>query len=203
LSWCAPARDKDVGDEPRRRGSNEQNCSEKDPESATSRGSPLAAFCHAMNPATNPIRPSAAAARSLLPTIGPKDIPPPDGLQLDLVNWWRFVAAEVDALLAGEDLAIWRVVSSLWPTLRKPRFWCDGQHQRTALPTYGEGTLIMRNVHDLTLADQEALLDWCEHHRARSRMIATAPRHLPALVESGRFNRRLYDHLQSVQLQLP
>jgi hypothetical protein len=155
-----------------------------------------------MNPATNPIRPS-SAARSLLSTIGPKDIPPPDGLQLDLVNWWRFVAAEVDALLAGEDLAIWRVVSSLWPTLRKPRFWCDGQHQRTALPTYGEGTLIMRNVHDLTLADQEALLDWCEHHRARSRMIATAPRHLPALVESGRFNRRLYDHLQSVQLQLP
>ena len=84
-----------------------------------------------MNPATNPVRPS-SAARSLLSTIGPKDIPPPDGLQLDLVNWWRFVAAEVDALLAGEELAIWRVVSALWPTLRKPRFWCDGQHQRTA-----------------------------------------------------------------------
>ena len=137
-----------------------------------------------------------------------RDLEPPrtgifDGLQLDLVNWWRFVAAEVDALLAGEELAIWRVVNSLWPTLRKPRFWCDGQHQRTALPTYGEGTLIMRNVHDLTLADQEAMLDWCEHHQTRSRMIATAPRHLPALVESGRFNRRLYDHLRSVQLQLP
>ena len=92
-----------------------------------------------MNPATAALGSSSLGSssnRSLVSTIGPRDIPPPDGLQLDQLNWWTFAATEADALLVGEDLAIWRVVSSLWPTLRKPRFWCDAQHQRTALPTY-------------------------------------------------------------------
>jgi len=152
-----------------------------------------------MNPGVTPAGP---LPRSLLSTLSPRDVPPPDGLLVDPLGWSTFAAAETDALLVGDDLEIWRVVSSLWPALRKPRFWCDGQHQRIALPAYGEGTLILRNVDKLSPRDQAALLEWCDGREDRSRMIATAPRHLQTLVEAGCFNRRLHDRLRTVQLLL-
>ena len=152
-----------------------------------------------MKPATTP---AGTLGGSLLSTMSPREIPPPDGLQLDPIGWSTLATAETDALLVGDELEIWRVVSSLWPSLPKPRFWCDGQHQRISLPTYCEGTLILRNVHELSPPDQAAVLDWCEAHHDRSRMIATAPRHLQTLVEGGGFDRRLHDRLKAVHLLL-
>ena len=148
------------------------------------------------------ITPAATSDRAVLSTLSPRDILPPDGLHVDPLGWATFATAETDALLVGDELEIWQVVSSLWPTLPKPRFWCDGQHQRTSLPTYCEGTLILRNVHALSRSDQVALLEWCEAHHDRLRMIATAPRHLQTLVEGGGFDRRLHDRLKAVHLLL-
>jgi DNA-binding NtrC family response regulator len=90
----------------------------------------------------------------------------------------------------------------VWPTLPKPRFWCDSGRLRPNPAMYGEGTLILQNIEELETSDQQRVLEWCSGTKTRSRVIATASRQLVALVENGRFSRRLYDCLKSAQLLL-
>lgn len=136
-----------------------------------------------------------------LPASGPVTIPVPEGLHVDLFSWQRFATGETDALIIGEEPAVWRVLTSVWPALPKPRFWCDGR-QRLALPIYRGGTLILQNVHGLETCDQQRLLEWCGGNDVRSRMIATATRSLEQFVEADAFSRKLYDRLKTVQLRL-
>jgi hypothetical protein len=134
--------------------------------------------------------------------LSARDVPPPDGLPIQPSAWRTFATSEADALVIGEDPAIWRVLTYVWPTLPKPRFWCDSRRSKPMLRMYREGTFILQNTHDLEMEDQQRLLEWCGGHQARSRVIATASRQLVALVEDGGFSRRLYDRLKSAQMLL-
>jgi hypothetical protein len=138
------------------------------------------------------------------PLIAPltRDVPPPDGLGVDRSAWWTFAASEADALVIGEGPAVWRALTAVWPTLKKPRFWCDCLRLRPNLAMYGEGTLILQNVDELEMSDQQQVLEWCRGTDTRSRIIATASRQFVTLVENGRFSRCLYDCLKSAQLLL-
>ena len=140
-----------------------------------------------------------------LPPVAPlsgRDVPPPAGLGVDPSAWWTFATSKADTLVIGEDPAIWHVLTVLWPTLPKPRFWCDSRQSKPILAMYCGGTLILQNVPDLGMDDQHRLLEWCDKNEARSRIIATASRQFVTLVENGGFSRRLYDCLTSAQLLL-
>jgi hypothetical protein len=141
---------------------------------------------------------------SLRPVTPPlaRDVPPPDGLGVDQSAWWTFAASQADALVLGESPAVLRVLTAVWPTLPKPRFWWDSGRLRPNLAMYGEGTLILQNIDELEPNDQQRVLEWCSGTKARSRIIATASRQFVTLVESGGFSRRLYDCLKSAQLLL-
>ena len=131
-----------------------------------------------------------------------RDVPPPDGLGVDRSAWWTFAASEADTLVIGEGPAVWRVLTAVWPALQKPRFWWDSARLRPNLAMYGEGTLILQNVHELETSDQQRVLEWCSGTEMRSRIIATASGQFLTLVENGGFSRRLYDYLNSAQLLL-
>jgi hypothetical protein len=130
------------------------------------------------------------------------DVQPPDGPDVERSAWWTFAASEADALVIGEGPAVWRVLTAVWPTLQKPRFWCDSARLRPNLAMYGEGTLILQNVDKLETSDQQRVLEWCSGTEKRSRVIATASRQFVILVENGGFSRRLYDCLKSAHLLL-
>ena len=68
----------------------------------------------------------------------PRDVPPPDGLGVDQSAWWKFAASQADALVLGEGPAVWRVLTAVWPTLQKPRFWCDSVRLNPNLAMYGK-----------------------------------------------------------------
>ena len=139
--------------------------------------------------------------RPLTPPL-PRDVPPPDGLGVDRSAWWKFAASQADALVLGEGPAVWRVLTAVWPTLQKPRFWCDSVRLNPNLAMYGEGTLILQNVDALGTSDQQRLFEWCSGTERRSRIVATASRQFVTRVENGEFSRRLYDCLKSAQLLL-
>jgi hypothetical protein len=141
---------------------------------------------------------------NLRPVTAPlmRHVPPPDGLDVDRSAWWTFAASEADALVIGEGRAVWRVLTAVWPTLQKPRFWWDSARLRPNLAMYGEGTLILQDVDTLETSDQQRVLEWCSGTEKRSRVIATASRQFVTLVENGGFSRRLYDCLKSAQLLL-
>ncbi len=144
------------------------------------------------------------AVPNLRPVTAPiaHEVLPPDGLAVDPSAWWTFAESNADALVVGEDLAAWRVLSAVWPTLPKPRFWCDVRKLKPNLSMYTEGTLILENLDALETSEQQRVLEWSGRRGARSRVIATASPLLVTLVEDGRFSRALYDCLTSAKLVL-
>jgi hypothetical protein len=65
------------------------------------------------------------------------------------------------------------------------------------------GTLVLRNVSDLTSTEQSALRDWLEQDHRRTHVIATASRSVVPLVERGLFSDVLYYRLNLVYIELP
>jgi len=74
-------------------------------------------------------------SRRPLPVPLARSIPPPDGLGVGQSDWWTFAASDADALIIGDGPAVWRVLTAVWPTLQKPRFWSDSRLLRPNLAT--------------------------------------------------------------------
>src|SRR5262245_16023675 len=127
-----------------------------------------------------------------------REVRAPEGLSVDPSNWRLFTTTDAHALLIGDGLAVWRVLTSVWSTLRKPRFWCESRRLALTLPIYRAGTLILQNVNELEIQNQERLLEWHNQVDRRLRIIATAPDKLELLVQNGVFIRPLYDQLKPV-----
>jgi len=126
-------------------------------------------------------------------------VPPADALQLDS-SVVGLTSTKAHALIVGESALIIRVLNVLWPTLRKPVVHCEGR--RLILPVEREGTLVIRDAHQLVATDQQRLLEWWDPCALHTRIIACASPQLFALVESGAFNRCLFDRFREVQLML-
>ena len=126
-------------------------------------------------------------------------VPPANGLQLDS-SVMGLASTKAHALIVGESALIIRVLNVLWPTLRKPVVHCEGR--RLILPVDPEGTLVIRDAHQLVEQDQQRLLEWWDPCAPHTRIIACASPQLFALVESGAFNRCLFDRFREVQLML-
>jgi hypothetical protein len=126
-----------------------------------------------------------------------------------LPDHWRLArAAHVDLLLMGmprvnlllvaPDPVVRYVLESLLLDLREPiARWSAGEP--FDLPTPGEsGTLVLRDVHALTPADQLHLLDWLELAEGRTQVVSTSSTPLLPRVHSGEFIDTLYYRLNTV-----
>lgn len=127
---------------------------------------------------------------------------PPKGIALTGTPWAEFAATDADALVLGEEATIMQALTAVWPTLPRPRFWCDSRTLVPNLSMFEDGIPVLEHFDDLELSRQQQLLDWCMGTSKRSRIIATASPRLIDLAENGEFDRRLYDLLTSVQLLL-
>ena len=76
--------------------------------------------------------------------------------------------------------------------------------ERRDLGAAGDGTLFLRRVDRLALADQEALTRALPAlEQANTRVVSTAPPDLPQRVADGTFDSRLYAALAAISLRVP
>lgn len=145
-------------------------------------------------------RPTAGGARGLAALDMLGEAAAPAGLRVDPYVWWRFATAGADAMIIGEPASVVRVLNFVWPVLRKPIV--QSESRRLNLPVARDGTLVIRDAHELAGRDQQRLLEWWDESVAHPRIIATASRQLSACLEAGAFNRRVFDRLMDVDLAL-
>jgi hypothetical protein len=137
---------------------------------------------------------------SALGTIArqPRTPPAPSELRIDPSAWSALAATRADALIVGETIAVSRVLTFIWPTLRKPVFWCESR--RLSLPDRCESTLVLGDAHALDADSQRRLLEWLHGGTESPRLIATSSPLLLPLVDEGKFSRELYERFTVVKL---
>ena len=136
--------------------------------------------------------------RETAPGPSTRTLPAPNELQIEPGAWEALAATQADALIVGAGVPVFRVLTFIWPTLRKPVFWCESR--RLSLPARGEGTLVLENAHALDAVDQQRVLEWLHSGTEPLRLIATSSPLLFPLVEEGKFSRELYDRFTAVKL---
>jgi hypothetical protein len=111
---------------------------------------------------------------------------------------WSIVRQErVNALLIGSHAQAVAVLSRVFPDVRwSLELWspADGQGHHSQIT-------LVRDVQDLTDAQQQQLLAWMERHPA-IQVISVASRPLYPLVEAGSFRATLYYRLNTFYFAL-
>jgi hypothetical protein len=101
-------------------------------------------------------------------------------------------------LLVGSVSQTESALNALRPTLRQPLL--EGTCGRPlSLPTHW-GTIIVREIANLDLVQQGALLQWLTEHVGRCQLVSVSSTSLFPLVKRGAFLERLYYQLNSVTL---
>jgi Sigma-54 interaction domain len=125
--------------------------------------------------------------------------PPPNELHIEPVTWRALASTHADALIVGDGaVARSRVLNFIWPTLRKPIFWCDSR--RLSLPDQREGTLVLEDTSALDADHQQQLLEWLHGGTGSPRLIAMSWHPILPLVEDGKFSRELCERFTVVKL---
>ncbi len=120
---------------------------------------------------------------------------------VDSADDWRAVYLHhANVLLEGPDTAIAPIVRQLLPHLRQP---IVSIRSRTAfaLPTTEIGSLILDEVHTLTMQDQVRLLELL-NVATRPQVISTSSQSLFLRVERGLFAEALYYRLNIIRLRI-
>jgi hypothetical protein len=160
------------------------------------RGSGLILAC-AGSMSVSPLRIDASERQTVArrPT---RMLPAPNELHIEPRAWWALADTQVDALIVGDGVAISRVLTCIWPMLRKPVFWCEGR--RLFLPARCASTVVLEDAHALDAGDQGRLREWLERGTESLRLIATSSTLLLPLVEEGKFSRELYARFTAMRL---
>lgn len=111
-------------------------------------------------------------------------------------DWSVLTATRANALVIGDERAILRLWTSLWPALQKPVSWSEAG--KLALPPQESGTLILQRVDLLNADDQRRVADWVADHGHGVRLLATSARPISSDVEGGTFLDDLYAQLTAV-----
>jgi sigma-54-interacting transcriptional regulator len=69
------------------------------------------------------------------------------------------------------------------------------------LPAYGEGTLLLHDVAELTIGQQVDLADWLERRRGDVQVVSVTKAALPSLVNDGKFLEGLFHSLNTVSVR--
>src|SRR5215470_1488350 len=111
------------------------------------------------------------------------------------------VEHRANALLVGGLPSTEAVLLALEPLLLDPLTLWQPSSPLT-LPERG-GTLVMRNVGQLSAAAQAVLVEWFSRDKFETQVISTSPMPIYPLVEQGRFSDALYYRLNTVYVELP
>jgi hypothetical protein len=137
------------------------------------------------------------APRPPVPSTAPA-VPPtaPALLPQVRVDANSLAQSRANALIVGDRLAVMRVLTVIWPSLKKSVRWVEGT--RLSLPLEPDGTLILEEGDRLSERDQRDLLEWLNVHGQSVRVLTTSSRPLFPLVEAGSFLDSLYYRLNHV-----
>lgn len=124
-----------------------------------------------------------------------------DARDLNLVEARLAVSTGVNLLLVGSDDDVDQLISQLRRDLDGPtNVWEPGRPLHLPDPARA-GTLILRNVGQMSLPDQQRVFDWLPLH-GRRRIISTTRGSLVPLIVHGAFHESLYYRLNVVCVEL-
>ena len=110
---------------------------------------------------------------------------------------------KLNLLIMGADDVVAKFVTSLWPHFLAPHVVRRrGEQLRLTPPSRPAGTILVYDVHTLTLRDQDALHRWMNAGNDRTRVVSTTTQSLMPVVETGAFNDYLYYRLNVLTLDL-
>ena len=125
-----------------------------------------------------------------------------DARDLNLTEAGLAVSAGVNLLLIGSDDEVGRLIGELRSDLDSPTtVWEPGLPLDLPEPTR-PGTLILRDVGQMSSPDQERVFDWLSIPGQRPRIISTTPTSLVPLIARGAFRETLYYRLNVVCVEL-
>jgi hypothetical protein len=106
----------------------------------------------------------------------------------------------VNLLLIGHDAAAQAFLDPLLSSLPLPVMFLDGA--KPALPDGPVGTLVVRDVAEMTPSHQHQFLAWLTAESGSARIITISARSLYERVERRKFSERLYYRLNTVVVPL-
>jgi hypothetical protein len=104
----------------------------------------------------------------------------------------------VNLLVTGADGVIDTVLESLTPDLREPVGWWRPGDQLLLPPPSLIGTMILRDVEEMSHEDQQQLLEWLDQSAGQTQIVSTTSRPLLPRVDDGTFAETLYYRLNVV-----
>lgn len=108
---------------------------------------------------------------------------------------------QVNMLFVGADDATWQLLESALNLAVPLATWRPGRAMH--LPENGAvRTLVIREVGNMSGAEQVRLLDWLDRAVGRTQVVSTSTVPLLPLVEDGRFINTLYYRLNTVCVDL-
>jgi hypothetical protein len=109
----------------------------------------------------------------------------------------------LNLLIMGADDVVAESVTSLWPHFFAPRIVRGrGEPLRLLPKSQPAGTILLYDVHTLTLFEQDALHRWMNAGHNRTRVVSTTTKSLLPVIETGAFNGELYYRLNVLTLDL-
>jgi hypothetical protein len=158
----------------------------------------------------NDIRPHTAktllARRSACATIAPVRPSPKQRAALDPLSgiasddWQILCTTRSNALVIGSARNVDVLLRALIPRLGAPVSHCTGRELK--LPARSGGTIIIRNVGDMTLGDQQRLMDWLGENTRWTQTIATSPVPIFPLIGRDALIDALYYRLNMLSIVL-
>ena len=125
-----------------------------------------------------------------------------DARDLNFVEARLAVSTGVNLLLVGSDEDVEELIGELRRDLDGPtNVWEPGRPLHLPDPTRA-GTLILRNIGQMSIPDQQRVFDWLPVHGRRRRIISTTPGSLVPLIVGGAFHETLYYRLNVVCVEL-
>ncbi len=126
------------------------------------------------------------------------------------VRWRRMFAARanlqlmgmprVNMMFIGADDVVWRALGNSLRLSAPIASWRPGEP--LILPAADLGTLIIRDVGEMTDVDQARLLKWLDHAVGHTQVVCTSNSSLLPLMAEGRFSDSLYYRLNTICVDL-
>jgi hypothetical protein len=105
-----------------------------------------------------------------------------------------------NTLIIGDPCIVGRVLSAVWPSLKKSVQWMTGT--RLVLPVETGGTLILEEGDGLNGRAQADLMGWLDGRGRSVCLVTTSMRPLYPLVDAGLFLEALYYRLNQMLIEV-
>ena len=117
-------------------------------------------------------------------------------------DWDLMCSATVNIWLFGRPNTTAAFLHALRPYLKEPVITRVGGEPLNLPAADQPATLVVRNVSELTLAEQDRLLKWIDMNGGGSRIIATSTRSALPMIAAGTFRDALYYRLNTMYVDV-